>query len=196
MDIEALKTTARNLAREMTGNVQDVNDSLIVRRTRLKSEIAKIVPNAERLGANSHDAATNHVAGIIEDIYAHAAMEFECPEEVTPHLVVREIAVALDHIKMKTGYSMWHHAIRECATEYHAKQDLKSVRELLELMPRLRAQVVDLRKNYGVMKAGTDRVLWWANGWEEVLTMLDYVDFCVEFLEREKDRLTNVPMAA
>ncbi|MCS4088878.1 hypothetical protein [Rhizobium sp. BK176] len=189
MDIEALKTTARQLAREMTGNVQDVDDSLVVRRTRLKSEIGNLVPDADGTEDKSHD-------DVIEDIYAHAAAEFECPEEVTPQLVLREISVALDHIKTKTGRNMWHHAIRESAMGYHAKQDLKSVRDLLDLMPRLREQVVDLRKNYGVMKAGTNKVEWWASGWEEVLTMLDYVDFCTEFLEREKTRLESGPMAA
>lgn len=196
MDIEALKTEARKLAREMTINAQDVDDSLAVLRTRLRSVITKLVPNAERLGAKGQDDAAEQINAMIEDIYADAATAFECEEEITSKVVLREIVVATDLIKTKTGYAIGHHAIRKYATEFHERQDLRSVRELLRWMPELRKQVADLRKNYGVIEVGTDKVMRWLDGWAEVLSLLDYVDFCTEFLEREKTRLENVPMAA
>lgn len=196
MDIESIKAQARSLAFEMMMNVEDVDDTVAARRVRLKSEVTKLVPSAERLGAKGNDDPAEWVNKVIEEVYADAVTRLEPEEEITPKVVVRELTVALDHIKTKTGYIMWHHPIRERATEYFEKQDLPSVVELLKLMPEARKQVVDLRKNYGVRKAGTDKIEWFSAGWAEVLSMMDYIDFCTEFLEREKNRLQSTSLAA
>ncbi|MBY3155433.1 hypothetical protein HFO56_24205 [Rhizobium laguerreae] len=191
MDIEKIKVQARELGRKMAMNVEDVDDTVATRRVRLKSEITKLLPSAERLGAKGHDDASERINAVTAEVYAHAAAELECEEEITPQVVVREIVVALDHIKTKTGYTFAHYAIRECAKVYHDKQDLRSVRELLELMPQLRKQVVGLRKNYTAINPHTGLIVRTFDGFSEVLSAMDYVDFCTEFLEREKHRLES-----
>jgi hypothetical protein len=200
MDIDTIKEEARKLARDISLKDRDVDDSVAAMRLRLRSKVVKLFPDAERperQAAKGQDDAAERVNALIEEVYTDAARHaFETDEEITPEVVLREVSMALDHIERVKGIAFFQSAILRDTKAYLDKRDLRSVDALLYLMPELRKQVVNLRSNYAITHGDSGRFLEWKDGWRDVIAMLDYVDFCMEFLEQEKDRLKSVPMAA
>jgi hypothetical protein len=199
VDIEALKTEARKLARVIALKDRDVEDTVAAMRLRLRSKVVKLFQDTkspDRLAAKGQDDASAQVHALIEEVYVDAARHaFENEEEITPAVVLRELATAIDHIKRVKGVVLAESSLIKRARAYYDKQDIITLLDFLELMSILRGQIVSLRSNYAVTHVSSGRFLYWHPGWADFLEMLDYHDFCVEFLEKERERL-KLPLAS
>lgn len=209
-NIDTLKKQIKDLAFQIEAGANDVDDTIKKARKKLRRGIREMISNWDleelKVFAQSYPQLTD-----IDDfeklreslstaLYNEHVVLFDCPEPVNAEYALREVANATAHVAQVKGIRFFHDLLMKNATAFVEKGDLASLTELVQYMPHLRTQVVELRSNYSVTDGsigGNGRHLYFREGFvENVLVQLQCLDYAIEFLDQEKERLEGAEKRA